>query len=496
MKPQGNPKERRPGAALGAAVSEYTVAMSDSLPTQPASAFIRRRRALADAVGGPALLFSGRPRPRNYPANVLPFRPDSHFLYLTGAWLEGAALLVDRDRDVLYLAPETADDRLWHGASPSWDTLSAAAGVAEIRDIAELPELARERRPELTTLPAVDAATRYRQGSLLERPWAAPGSAVRLDDGDARLADAIIELRMIHDDAALELMREAAEATVIAHRRGMAVTRPGRRESHVRAAMEAEFLARDMSTSYQAIVTVRGEVLHANSYGNELQAGDLLLADVGAEHRGWAADVTRTWPVSGRFSPSQRDAYSLVLAAQRAAIDAVRPGANYREVHLAACRVIAQGLVDFGILRGEVDGLLERGAHALFFVHGVGHLLGLDVHDMEDLGDRAGYAPGRARSEQFGLGFLRLNRDLKPGMAVTIEPGFYQVPDLLAPGSPHAAAFDADGTLNREALARFADVKGIRIEDDVLVTIAGHEVLTAGLVKEPDAIEAAVGTED
>ena len=172
----------------------------------------------------------------------------------------------------------------------------------------------------------------------------------------------------------------------------------------------------------------------------------------------------------------------------------VAPGVRYRDIHLAAGRVIAQGLVDEGVVSGELDGLVERGAHALFFVHGLGHLIGLDVHDMEDLGDRARYAPGRARSDQFGLGFLRLDRDLAPGMAVTIEPGFYQIPALLEPGSELSAPFDADKTLDREALAKFADVRGIRIEDDVLVTADGYEVLTAGLPKQADEVEALVGT--
>ena len=258
--------------------------------------------------------------------------------------------------------------------------------------------------------------------------------------------------------------------------------------------MERPLLARDMVTAYPSIVTVHGEILHSRGYDNPIAAGDLLLADVGASNRGWAGDVTRTWPVSGRFSPTQRTLYELVLAAQLAAIEAVAPGARYRDLHLAAARVIARGLVDEGILRGEVDGLVERGAHALFFVHGLGHLIGLDVHDMEDLGDRAGYAPGRQRSTQFGLSFLRLDRDLQPGMAVTIEPGFYQIPALLAPGSAQTKAFDDDGSLDRDALAKFADVRGIRIEDDVLVTAEGPEVLTAALEKQPDDIEALVGS--
>ncbi len=228
------------------------------------------------------------------------------------------------------------------------------------------------------------------------------------------------------------------------------------------------------------------------TYHRKLAAGDLLLVDAGAELHGWASDVTRTWPVSGAFSPTQRALYDVVLAAQQAAIDAVRPGVRYRDLHLLASTVLARGLVDEGILRGDPESLVERGAHALFFPHGLGHLMGLDVHDMEDLWDRAGYGPGRTRAEAFGLCYLRLDRDLAPGMVVTIEPGLYLVPAILATRDL-VEPFERDGTLCREALERFSDVRGIRIEDDVLCTDGGAEVLTAAIPKAPQDLAAAFG---
>lgn len=467
--------------------------MSHGLPTQPAAAFTKRRRALAAQLDGPALLFSGVARPCNYPANIFPFRPDSHFLYLTGAWIEHAAVFIDGERDILFMPAQAPDDVLWHGPSPSWADMQRATGVSEIRDIAGLAQFL-ESASSTATLPAVDSTTRFGQGRMLARSWADPGTAVQLDPRDAALGDAMVASRMIHDEAAIEQLRGAAQATVAAHTAGMAATKPGLRESDVRAAMEASLLARDMDTAYGSIVTVHGEILHSRGYTNPIVAGDLLLADVGASHGGWAGDVTRTWPVSGKFSPTQRTIYEIVLASQLAAIELVKPGARYRDIHLAAGLVITRGLVDEGILKGDPEGLVERGAHALFFAHGLGHLIGLDVHDMEDLGDRAGYAAGRERSSQFGLCFLRLDRDLQAGMAVTIEPGFYQIPALLEPGSELTKPFDADGSLDRAALAKFADVRGIRIEDDVLVTASGNEVLTRALAKQPDQVEALVGT--
>ena len=227
--------------------------------------------------------------------------------------------------------------------------------------------------------------------------------------------------------------------------------------------------------------------LHNEQHHHALQAGDLLLADVGAETAGgWAADVTRTWPVSGRFSATQRAVYDVVLAAHDACIEKIRPGMEYRDIHFLAAEVMARGLVDLGILRGGVSELLERDAQALFFPHGVGHLLGLDVHDMEDLGDLAGYESGRVRSDRFGLCYLRLNRVLRSGMLVTIEPGFYQVPAIL---NDVALRSKYQDVVNWQRLAEFADVRGIRIEDDVLLTESGCEVLTADLPTQAEAIE-------
>jgi Xaa-Pro aminopeptidase len=267
----------------------------------------------------------------------------------------------------------------------------------------------------------------------------------------------------------------------------MRATRAGEREASVRAAMEAAITAAGCSTAYGSIVTVHGEVLHNERHDGVLGEHDLLLADVGAETpEGFAGDVTRVWPVSGRFSATQRAIYEVVLASQLAAIAKVAPGVRYLDVHRAAGLALVEGLLGVGILRGDARDLYARGAAALFFPHGVGHLLGIDVHDMEDLGDRAGYAPGRTRAENAGDRYLRLDRDLAPGMCVTIEPGFYQIPRILS--RPEEIG-DLESALDRNVLAHFSDVRGIRIEDDVLVTATGAEVLSAAVPKSIDDIE-------
>jgi Xaa-Pro aminopeptidase len=448
-----------------------------------APALENRRNRLGARLGNhPALIPSGIARPRNYAANQFPFRAVSHFLYLFGLPLRGAFGHWNGESWSVFAPAPEPDGALWHGAEPSLDELARALGC-RVRPLDELP---RALRGQTATLPAPDLETNQTLFELLGRPIAR-GSFAAVDEP---LADAIIELRLRHDEAAIAELRAAADATAAAHAAGMVATRPGLRESAVRAAMEAALIARGMTVAYGSIVTVHGEVLHNEVHHHVLGPRDLLLADVGAETAaGWAGDVTRTWPVSGSYSATQRDLYDVVLEAQLRTIRAVRPGLRYRDLHILAATAMAEGLVALGILRGDPAELVADGVAYLLFPHGIGHLLGLDVHDMEDLGDRAGYAPGRKRATEFGLRYLRLDRDLSPGMAVTIEPGLYLVPAILNDPTLSARAGDR---LDRRRLAAFDDVRGIRIEDDVLVTATGSEVLTAAIPKTRTAVEAAM----
>jgi Xaa-Pro aminopeptidase len=335
----------------------------------------------------------------------------------------------------------------------------------------------------VATLPAPDAETRRQQAALLGRPI----EVRAFSEGDAAVADAVIALRLRHDEAALRELSRAAEITALAHAAGMRATRPGVREGVVRAAMEAQLTAHGCATAYGSIVTVHGEILHNERHANVLAAGELLLCDVGAESPGgWAGDVTRTWPVDGKYSHLQAEIYDVVLAAQRAAIAAAGPGVRYRDLHLLATETLAAGLGQLGVLRGDARERARDGTAALFFPHGVGHLLGLDVHDMEDLGDRAGYGPGRTRASEPGLRYLRLDRDLQEGMAVTIEPGIYFVPAIL--DDPETRSRTAD-RIDWTRVEKYRHLRGIRIEDDVLITGSGARVLTAAIPKERFSIE-------
>ena len=447
--------------------------------TSLADALRNRRQRLAQLIDAPAILWSGRSIPRNFPANTFSFRASSHFLYFAGLPLENAAIRLEGGRLELFMDDAPPDNALWHGETPKREEI---ADFIEADAAFPLTEL--KLGSDAATIALQDSTTALRQSQVLNR-LVAPANAPQ--GIDLELARAIVSLRLTHDSTALAELRQAVAVTVQAHTAGMACTHTASVEADVRAAMEQAIISHNMTCAYSSIVTQHGEVLHNNQYHHPLRPGNLLLVDVGAETAmGWAADVTRTWPVSGKFSPTQRDIYNVVLTASDACIEKIRPGVEYPDIHLLAATLIAEGLVDLGILQGNAEDLVETDAHTLFFPHGVGHLLGLDVHDMEDLGDLAGYEEGRLRSDRFGLNFLRLNRPLRSGMLVTIEPGFYQVPAILNDAERRSKY---QGIVNWERLAQFADVRGIRIEDDVLVTKSGSEVLTAALPTKADDIE-------
>ena len=439
-----------------------------------------RRQKLAKLINFPAILWSGSPSSRNFPANTFPFRPSSHFLYFAGLSITDAAIRLEGGKLELFMDNPSPSDLLWHGGIPTRDRLAEIIGADAAFPIKELKDYAAN----VATIYVQNPTTKITQSQILNRdifPSKKP------QEIDLELTKAIISLRLSHDDMALTEIKQAAAVTVKAHKAGMAATKNARFEANIRAAMEAIIISHNMTCAYNSIVTVHGEVLHNGEYYYPLQTGDLLLADVGAETTlGWASDVTRTWPVSGKFSPTQRDIYDVVLAAHDNCIAQLKTGVEYLDIHLLAAKTIAEGLVNLGILKGQPEQLVEMDAHALFFPHGVGHLLGLDVHDMEDLGDLAGYEIGRERSSRFGLSFLRLNRPLASGMLVTIEPGFYQVPAIL---NNTETRQKYQHIVNWEKLKHFYDVRGIRIEDDVLVTTKGAEVLTKELPSNTDAIE-------
>jgi Xaa-Pro aminopeptidase len=445
----------------------------------------RRRTHLSQALDAPILLMGHGHRPRNLPMSPLPFRQDSRFLYFTGCTHPGAALLIVEGQSVLYLPKPSHDDALWHGASHSIQALGTALGFSNVRPSTQL-EIDAKALNGLATIAVPDLA-QTQKASQLSKSSLEFGSK----NGHEGLISAIIAMRRRLDTSEVDEMRSTAKVTRAAHLAAIAATHHGAHEQHIAAAFHDVVMRAGLSLAYPSIVTVRGEVLHNFNYVNTLQDGQLLLLDGGAESKsGYATDVTRTWPVSGRFSPRQKAAYEAVLESQLRGIALVRSGTRYRDVHIESALVLAQFLADEGLVKCSPEDAVACGAHALFFPHGVGHLIGLDVHDLENFGDQAAYAPGRVRSEQFGLGYLRLDLDLEPGMVVTVEPGFYVIPAILdAP--EFRSTFSS--TVDFERAAAWRGFGGIRIEDDVLVTDDKPEVLTGSIPKTVLELESAYG---
>ncbi len=458
-----------------------------------------RRAEFLAAIDTPVLLLAGSWISRNYPANWSPFRADSTFLFFFAVHEPNAAALFDpKDGTVtLFLDERTATEALWHGPVPSFADIKKLTGVSSVEKRADLARFVtkkigrRKARTVAIADPRATAEAMAITGETLDfHDWAKVG--------DPALLHAIARLRHFKSDAELAEMRAAAAVTREAHTLAMAKTRAGIREQDLVGAVVGTFVKHGCVEAYNTILSVRGEVLHNHAHDNLLFENDLVLLDAGAERQsGYCADVTRTWPVGGQFSPEAREIYEIVLAAEKLAIEAIKPGVRYRDVHMLASRVLADGLVQMQLMHGDPDELVANGAHAMFFPHGVGHLIGLDVHDLEAFGDQIHYAKGRTRSDQFGTRYLRLDLDLQPGMCVTIEPGIYFVPAILR--DPKFRK-QFKGQVDFARAEQFLELNshrgfgGVRIEDDVVCTASGHEVLTAAIPKERLAVEALVGS--
>jgi len=454
------------------------------------SVYVERRRLLGEAVGRGIVLWMGNSlQSRTYPANTYPFRQNSHFLYYAGLPDPDLAVLsiIDEGRDVLFANPITMDDIVWSGQMPDAAERASRAGIAEAAPLADLPAAIarlRERGATIHYLAPFQADAVDRMARLLgvAREQVAAGQSMPLKR-------AVVGHRLHKSEGEIAEIEDALAVTARMYALAMAMAEPGLREMEVAGAIQGIALASDRHQSFQPIVTVRGQILHNETYGGTLEAGQLLVVDAGAESpAGYASDITRVVPVSGRFSSVQRDLYDIVLAMQIGAIEGAGPGVSFVDLHLEAARTLVRGLVDIGLMKGDPDAAVEAGAHALFYPHGLGHMLGLDVHDMEDLGDIVGYGEGVERSTQFGLNFLRMGRRLEPGFVFTIEPGCYFIPaliDMWRGEGKHGDFIDYD------QVEDCRDLGGIRIEDDVLVTREGRRVLGPPIPKTASDVEAA-----
>jgi len=451
----------------------------------------RREQLRANVDGGAILILGNNDAPINYEDNVYPFRQDSHFLYYAGISETGMAALIEPDgREILFGRPYDPDDLVWHGPRPHVGDHAASSGFAGTADIAAL-KTAIDRLVaagvRIHYLPPYRAERAFQLAALLDANPEKVGNGVSID-----LVRAVCAQRLIKTDEEIAEIEDALAVTAEMYRVAMAEARPGRREFEIAGLMQARALELGRQQAFTPIVSVRGEVLHNHSYDNTMADGDLMVMDSGAESPGWyASDITRTFPVNGRFSDRQREIYEIVLAAQTAVIGAASPEHDNKEMHLLAARTIARGLTDLGLMKGDPDDAVAAGAHALFFPHGIGHMMGLDVHDMEDLGDIVGYPEGEKRSTQFGLAFLRMTRRLEPGFVITDEPGIYFIPALIDQwrGEERHAGF-----IDYDRVEGYKGFGGIRIEDDLLITGDGCRVLGPGIPKTVAEVEEACGS--
>ncbi len=447
----------------------------------------RRRRVEArwSSVGidGPVLIPASLPIPIDGTDQFHEFHAHPEFQYLSGVAEPGAALIYDaKDGWTLFAPSLSVDDLVWMSAPPSPDALAESTGVERSVDRSELGGWLESRRGQsLALLGSRDIESRAAEYGV--DSWSSLEAVVDEASTD-RLGRALAELRRAKDDDELDRIRRAVDAAVAGHLAAQRVARHGLSERALQIEMEAEFFRQGGArTAYGSIVGSgpNSAILHGTPGERVMSDGELVLIDAGAEVEGYASDVTRTFPVSAGFSGIQRELYEVTLAAQREAIAAAAPGVEYKSLHLRASETIAQGLVDFGVLRGPVDDLVAADAHALFFPHGLGHMLGLSTHDC------AGYLEGRVPEDRFGLAYLRADLPLAPGYVVTIEPGIYVVPALLTDPARRERYAEM---VNWDLVDGMLDFGGIRIEDDIVVTTDGCEVLSGALPKSTDEIEA------
>lgn len=453
------------------------------------SVYLNRRAKLQQKISSGLGLFLGNPdSPRNYTDNIYPFRQDSNFLYFFGHNIPNVAAVIDFDSgDTIFFGkPVSMTDIIWMGNLPGLDELAHQSGIYATRPIDSLSSFlaeARQKGRDIHYLPP------YRMENivLLSDMLDIPVSAIRQKASET-LTRAVISIMSIKEDLEIEEISRAINISGEMHVAAMRHTQQGMKESDIVALITQIATAQGNGLSYNPIITINGQILHNHSYHNELKAGQLLLGDFGAEvHSGYAGDITRTIPVSKRFSTQQREIYQIVLRALNDSISAAKEGIAYREIHLDAAKIIASGLKDLGLMKGDVDSAVAAGAHALFFPHGLGHLMGLNVHDMEDLGENlVGYDEHYHRSDQFGFSSLRFGKELKAGMVLTVEPGIYFIPELIQLWRSENKFTEF---INYAALDAYLYFGGIRLEDNILIKTGEAQILGNPIPKEIEAVE-------
>jgi Xaa-Pro aminopeptidase len=449
----------------------------------------RRERLKAQVRSGVILLPGNDESPMNYPNNTYPFRQDSSFLYYFGLDEANLAAVIDVDEgaECVFGDDLTVEQVVWTGPQPLLRTKCEKAGVARSAPSKELESTLQQA---IRQGRAVHFLPQYRPENVLKIARLLNVPVAEVTSGmSVQLAKAVVAQRSVKSVAEIEQIEAALEVSHQMQTTAMKMARPGMVEREVAGAMAAIAISHGMQLAFPSIFSIHGETLHNPYYGNTMKAGDIAVNDSGAESPlRYASDITRTVPIGGRFTPRQREIYTLVLDAQERAIAAIRPGVEFRSVHRLAGRTLIAGLKELGLTKGDPDDAVEAGAHTLFFQCGLGHMMGLDVHDMEALGeDYVGYTDTIKRNPAFGWRSLRLAKAVEPGYVITVEPGIYFIPQLIAQWK---AQRKCETFIDYSKVDTYRDFGGIRIEDDVLVTPGGCRILGRPIPKKIDDVEA------
>jgi Xaa-Pro aminopeptidase len=453
--------------------------------------YVKRRRDLASKVKSGILLFLGNSEAGiNYISNTYRFRQDSSFLYFFGLDEPDLAAVIDIEsgEEILFGNDVTIDDIIWMGPQPLMRDKASLIGVERVKPVSELEsyiEKARESGRDIHFLPPYRYHNQIWLFNLLGVDF---GKQRQMASED--FIKGVVSLREIKDSYEIAEMDKAADIGYAMHYTAMRMAKTGMVEQELVGLMEGIAISHGHMPSFPIILSQNGETLHNHTHHQTLTDGRLLVIDAGAEtNMHYASDFTRTIPSGGKFTQKQRDIYNIVSAANDLAMSMVKPGITYTSVHLAAARVLAQGLINLGLMRGDVDEAVAAGAHALFMPHGLGHQMGLDVHDMEDLGENfVGYDEVHKRATQFGLRSLRMGKTLRPGHVITNEPGCYFIPALIEKWKSEGINKEF---INFSKLEDYYTFGGIRLEDDILVTEKGSRLLgKKRLPNTPEAVEA------
>ncbi len=448
--------------------------------------YVERRRMLKQRLGSGVLLFLGNDEVGcNYLDNTYNFRQDSSFLYYFGLPFAGLAAVIDidNDREIIFGDELTIDDIVWMGTQPTLHEKAHSVGVDNVMPSADLRGWLDEARKkaEVRYLPVYRPEHALKLWRLLD---VKPGA----EQPSVDFIRAVVDMRNHKSPEEIAEIEKACDVTADMHIEATKIIRPGMHEYEVAAMIEYVAARNNCGLSFPTICTINGQTLHNHYHGNVIKEGDMVLIDAGAEMpSGYAGDMSSTICASRRFTDRQKSVYDIQVASHLAAVEMLRPGVAFVDVYEKAAEVICSGLKDLGIMKGDPAEAVKAGAHAMFFPCGLGHMMGLDVHDMENLGEvYVGY-DGKPKSTQFGRKSLRLARPLEPGFALTIEPGVYFIPELIDLWRGQGMYTDF---INYDELEHWRDFGGIRNEEDYLITADGARRLGKKIPLTTEEVEA------